>query len=68
LSDREILRRAARDLLVLSVVLLRPEFLVQEKMVKTARLFSALVKATDVASRTLRQLDPESRTRTTTAS
>jgi hypothetical protein len=68
LSDREILRRAARDLLVLSVVLLRPEFLVQEKMVKTARLFSALAKATDVASRTLRQLDPKSRTRTTTTS
>jgi hypothetical protein len=30
LSDREILRRASRDLLVLSAVLLRAEFLVQE--------------------------------------
>jgi hypothetical protein len=55
LSDREIIRRAARDLLVLSVVLLRPEFLVQEKMVKTARLFRALAKATGVASRVLCQ-------------
>jgi hypothetical protein len=56
LSDREILRRAARDLLVLSVVLLRAEFLVQENMVKTAVLLKTVVTATQAASRALCQV------------
>jgi hypothetical protein len=56
LSDREILRRASRDLLVLSVVLLRPEFLVQENMVKTAVLFKTVATATQAASRALCQV------------
>jgi hypothetical protein len=56
LDDREILRRAARDLLVSSVVLLRGEFVVQEKIVKTAVLLTAVATATRVASRALCQL------------
>jgi hypothetical protein len=76
-DDREILRRAARDLLVLSVVLLRPEFLVQEKMGKTAVLLKTVAIATQAASRALCQVHerPEgqgwigkSRTSTTTTS
>jgi hypothetical protein len=76
-DDREILGRAARDLLVLSVVLLRPEFLIQENMVKTAVLLKTVAIATQAASRALCQVHerPEgqgwigkSRTSTTTTS
>jgi hypothetical protein len=55
-GDRELLRRSARDLLVLSVVLLRAEFLVQEKIVKTAVLLKTVATATRAASRALCQL------------
>jgi hypothetical protein len=55
-DDREILRRAARDLLVSSVVLLRGEFLVQEKIVKTAVFVKTVATATRAASRALCQL------------
>jgi hypothetical protein len=56
LGDRELLRRAARDLLVSSVVLLRGELLVQEKMVKTAVFLKTVATATRAASRALCQL------------